>query len=53
MCAVDSNTRAGAAMSFLHLLKLEKRGLVYTHQDPMWADITITLRDGGDDEVRV
>jgi chromatin segregation and condensation protein Rec8/ScpA/Scc1 (kleisin family) len=52
VCPVDTTSQLGAAVSFLHLLKLEKRGLVNTSQPAMWDDITITVVEGGDAEVK-
>jgi chromatin segregation and condensation protein Rec8/ScpA/Scc1 (kleisin family) len=42
---VSSTVRTVAALSFLHLLKLEKRREVTSAQAHMWDDITITVAD--------
>ena len=52
MCPTASTHRKVAAISFMHLLRLEKHGLVITTQDQIYQDIAINLSQRGDVEVR-
>merc|ERR1719369_1345900 len=41
LCPTDSTSRKGAALSFFHLLKLEKEGIIKTSQDEAFGEIKI------------